>query len=51
MLGQAAGVSAALAIKEKTAVQDVNVTTLQTKLRSQKAILHIEQEATGTGTE
>ena len=49
MLGQAAGVTAALAIREKTSVQDVSLTTLQTKLRSQKAILHVEQEATGTG--
>ena len=49
MLGQAAGVTAAMAIKEKTAVQDVDVAKLQTRLRSQKAILHIEQEATGTG--
>jgi hypothetical protein len=51
MLGQAAGVTAAMAIKEKTAVQDVDVATLQTRLRSQKAILHIEQEATGTGVD
>ena len=51
MMGQAAGVTAALAIKGKTAVQDVNVGTLQQKLRSQKAILHIEQEETGTDAE
>jgi hypothetical protein len=51
MLGQAAGVTAAMAIKEKTAVQDVDVATLQTRLRSQKAILHIEQEARGTGVD
>jgi hypothetical protein len=49
MLGQAAGVTAAMAIKEKTAVQDIDVATLQNRLRSQKAILHNEQEATGPG--
>jgi FAD dependent oxidoreductase len=51
MMGQAAGVTAALAIQNKTAVQDVSVAALQEKLRSQKAILHIEQEETGTGVE
>jgi hypothetical protein len=51
MLGQAAGVSAALAIRGKKAVQDIDVTALQTKLHGQKAILHLEQQVTGTGTE
>jgi len=51
MMGQAAGVIAALAINGKTAVQDVSVETLQQKLRSQKAILHVEQEASGTDAE
>jgi hypothetical protein len=51
MMGQAAGLTAALAIKRKTSVQDVDVPTLQQELRSQKAILHIEQQATGTGVE
>ena len=51
MMGQAAGVTAALAIKGKTAVQDISVGTLQQKLRSQKAILHIEQEETGIDAE
>jgi hypothetical protein len=51
MMGQAAGVTAAMAIKGRIAVQDVDVAALQQKLRSQKAILHIEQEATGTGVE
>lgn len=51
MMGQAAGVTAALAIKGKTAVQDVSIAALQEKLRSQKAILHLDQQATGTGLE
>ncbi|WP_089838717.1 FAD-dependent oxidoreductase [Granulicella pectinivorans] len=51
MMGQAAGVTAAMAIKGKTAVQDVDVVALQQRLRSQKAILHLEQEATGSGVE
>jgi hypothetical protein len=51
MMGQAAGVTAALAIQEKTSVQDVSIKALQTKLRSQKAILHLDQEATGTGVD
>ncbi|HEY2039396.1 MAG TPA: FAD-dependent oxidoreductase [Edaphobacter sp.] len=51
MMGQAAGVTAALAIHGKTAVQDINIATLQDKLRSQKAILHLDQQATGTGVE
>ncbi|QHS50450.1 FAD-dependent oxidoreductase [Edaphobacter sp. 12200R-103] len=51
MMGQAAGVTAALAIQEKTSVQDVSIKALQTKLRSQKAILHLDQETTGTGVD
>jgi len=45
MIGQAAGDTAALAIKTKTAVGKVEITALQEKLRAQNAILHIEQEA------
>jgi hypothetical protein len=51
MMGQAAGVAAALAIQEKISVQDVSIKALQTKLRSHKAILHLDQEATGTGVD
>lgn len=51
MLGQAAGVTAALAIQGKSAVQDVGIGALQAKLRGQKAILHLDQQATGTGVE
>lgn len=48
MLGQAAGVTAALATRGNTPVQDVSVNELQKKLRSQNAILRIEQEVSGT---
>ncbi|MEG9437432.1 FAD-dependent oxidoreductase [Edaphobacter sp. HDX4] len=51
MMGQAAGVTAALAIQGKTAVQDVSLAALQEKLRSQKAILHLDQQATATGVD
>lgn len=46
MLGQAAGVTAALAVKGKTAVQDVDVNALQKRLHEQKAILHLNEEVT-----
>ena len=39
ILGQAAGVAAAMAIENKTPVQDVNATRLAEKLRSQGAVL------------
>jgi hypothetical protein len=45
MIGQAAGDTAALAIKAGTPVGKVSIAALQEKLRSQNAILHIEQEA------
>ena len=44
MIGQAAGVAAALAIAKHTAVQDVAVADLQAKLREHGAILHIGEE-------
>jgi hypothetical protein len=47
MMGQAAGIIAALAIKGDIPVQNVSVVELQKKLRSQKAILHIEQQDPG----
>jgi hypothetical protein len=50
MIGQAAGNTAALAIKTSTTVGKVNIAALQEKLRSQNAILHIEQEARTGGT-
>jgi hypothetical protein len=45
MIGQAAGNTAALAIKQGTAVGKVDIAALREKLGSQNAILHIEQEA------
>ena len=45
MIGQAAGDTAALSIKDGVPVGKVNVETLQQKLRSQNAILHLDQEA------
>jgi hypothetical protein len=47
MLGQAAGVTAAMAVQGKTAVQEIDVKALQKRLREQKAILHIDQEESG----
>jgi hypothetical protein len=47
MLGQAAGVTAAMAVQGKTAVQEIDVKALQKHLREQKAILHIDQEESG----
>ncbi|WP_255460900.1 FAD-dependent oxidoreductase [Edaphobacter albus] len=51
MLGQAAGVTAVLAIQGKSAVQDVSIAALQEKLRSQKVILHLDQQVLGIGVE
>jgi len=45
MIGQAAGVTAALAIRSKTAVQKVSVEELQRILHADGAILHMEEEA------
>lgn len=44
MIGQAAGVAAALAISAKTPVQDIPIGDLQAKLREHGAILHIGEE-------
>ncbi len=44
MIGQAAGVAAALAIQGKVAVQQVPVEQLQTILRQEKSILHLDQQ-------
>jgi hypothetical protein len=44
IIGQAAGVAAALAIRSHTAVQDVAVPDLQQKLREHGAILHLGEE-------
>jgi hypothetical protein len=45
ILGQAAGVAAALAIRGKVPVQEVPVTELQTILRRDGSILHLDQQA------
>jgi len=44
IIGQAAGTAAALAIKSKTTVQDIDIATLQRHLRDNSAILHLEQQ-------
>jgi hypothetical protein len=44
MIGQAAGVAASLAIKKNVPVQMVPVDQLQTILRSDKSILHLDQQ-------
>jgi hypothetical protein len=45
IIGQAAGVAAALSIKAGTSVQKVDVSKLQNRLRVKGAILHLAQEA------
>jgi len=45
IIGQAAGVAAALSIHTGTAVQDVSIQTLQSKLRAHGAILNIAEAA------
>jgi hypothetical protein len=44
MIGQAAGVAASLAIKSKVPVQEVSVDQLQTILRRDESILHLDQQ-------
>jgi hypothetical protein len=44
IIGQAAGVAAALAIRSHTSVQDVAIPDLQQKLREHGAILHLSEE-------
>ena len=44
IIGQAAGVSAALAVRERKPVQDISIPTLQKILRDQHAILSITDE-------
>jgi hypothetical protein len=39
ILGQASGVAAALAVREKKPVADISIADLQTKLREGKAVL------------
>ena len=44
IIGQATGVAATLAIREKKAVQDISIEALQAKLKSNRAILHLSEE-------
>lgn len=44
IIGQAAGVAAALAVREHVAVQDVPIKQLQRTLRSQGVVLHLSEE-------
>jgi FAD dependent oxidoreductase len=44
IIGQAAGVAAALAVRSHTSVQDVAISGLQQKLRDHGAILHLSEE-------
>jgi hypothetical protein len=44
IIGQAAGVAAALAIDKHTALQDVSIPDLQKKLREHSAVLHMSEE-------
>jgi hypothetical protein len=45
IIGQAAGVAAALAIHNHTSVQDVGIPDLQQRLREHGAILHLREES------
>jgi hypothetical protein len=47
IIGQAAGVAAALAISADESVQKIDVPTLQRRLRTHGAILHLNQQASG----
>ncbi len=44
IIGQGAGVAAALAVQEKKPVQDISIDALQAKLKANHAILHITEE-------
>jgi hypothetical protein len=45
ILGQAAGVSAALAIKNNQDVQEISIESLQTKLQAQAAVFSLHSPA------
>jgi hypothetical protein len=47
IIGQSAGVAAALAVKSHRDVHDVAIPELQQKLREQRAILHLNEEFSG----
>ncbi|WP_009963342.1 FAD-dependent oxidoreductase [Verrucomicrobium spinosum] len=50
-LGQASGLSAAMAVKGNVAVQDVSVPALQAKLREQKAVLDLPNLVLGPASD
>ncbi|MDB6137734.1 MAG: FAD-dependent oxidoreductase, partial [Verrucomicrobiaceae bacterium] len=50
-LGQASGVAASMAMKAETAVQNVNVAALQTRLREQKAVLELKSAVSASSFE
>jgi hypothetical protein len=50
IIGQAAGVAAALAVQGRRDVHDVQVPELQQKLREHGAILHLDQEFSAATT-
>jgi hypothetical protein len=45
IIGQAAGVAAALSIQEKVPIQDVSIDHLQNRLHAHGAILHLAEAA------
>ena len=47
MIGQAAGVAAALAVRGHLAVQDVSIGELQKRIHSRGAVLHLSEEIKG----
>jgi hypothetical protein len=44
IIGQAAGVAAALAIANHSSVQDIAIPSLQQKLRSANVVLHLDEQ-------
>jgi hypothetical protein len=44
IIGQAAGVAAALAIRNHTTIQDISIIKLQRELRNEGSILHLQDE-------
>jgi hypothetical protein len=44
IIGQAAGVAAALAVRNHTAIQNISITELQRELKNEGSILHLRDE-------
>jgi FAD dependent oxidoreductase len=49
IIGQAAGVAAAMAVHGRSGVQDVAISELQERLRAHGGILHLREEFSGGG--